>query len=103
MIKEKIKENQKKNKKYKYTILKIFKFRAYVTKIKDMVNTIKINSHDIIKDIDNLEYFEGLNLNKELMEYKLLYKYQDEITEEERNIENSEKYKNIIKYLKKIT
>ena len=68
-----------------------------------MVNTIKINSRDIIKDSDNLEYFEGLNLNKELMEDKLLYKYQDEITEEERNIENSEKYKNIIKYLKKIT
>ena len=103
IIKEKIKENQKKNKKYKYTILKIFKYRDYVTKIKDLVNTIKINSHDIIKDIDNLEYFEGLNLNKELMEDKLLYKYQDEITEEERNIENSEKYKNIIEYLKKIT
>ena len=66
-----------------------------------MVNTVKINSHDIIEDVDNLEYFEGLNLNKELMEDKSLYKYQDEITEEERNIENSEKYKNIIKYLKK--
>ena len=103
IIKEKIKENQKKNKKYKYTILKIFKYRDYVTKIKDKVDTIKIKSHDIIKDIDNLEYFEGLNLNKELMEDKLLYKYQDEITEEERSIMNSEKYKNIIKYLKKIT
>ena len=42
-----------------------------------------------------------MNLNKELMEDKLIYKYQDEITEEERNIENSEKYKNIIKHLKK--
>ena len=103
IIKEKIKENQKKNKKYKYTILKIFKYRSYVTNSKDIVNTIKINSHDIIKDVGNLEYFEGLNLNKELMEDKLLYKYQDEITEEERNIENSEKYENIIKYLKKIT
>ena len=103
IIKEKIKENQKKNKKYKYTILKIFKYISYETKIKDILDTIKINSYDLIKDIDNLEYFEGLNLNKELMEDKLSYKYQDEIDEEERNIENSENYKNIIKYLKKIT
>ena len=35
------------------------------------------------------------------MEDKLLYKYQNEITEEEKNIENSENYKNIIKYFKK--
>ena len=101
IIKEKILKNQKKNKKYKYTILKIFKYRTYETKSKDILNTIKINSYDLIKDIDNLEYFEGLNLNKELMEDKSLFKYQDEITEEEKNIENSENYKNSIKYLKK--
>ena len=101
VINEKIKINQKKNKKYKYTILKIFKYIAYINNSEDVVNTIKISSHDIIKDIDNLEYFEGMNLNKELKEDKLLYKYQNEIIEEERKIKNSEKYKNIIKYLKK--
>ena len=100
-FKEKTLKNQKKNKKYKYTILKIFKYRTYETKSKDISNTIKINSYDLIKDFDNLEYFEGLNLNKELMEDELLYKYQHEITEEERNTENNENYKNTIKYLKK--
>ena len=43
-----------------------------------------------------------MNLNNELKEDKLLYKYQNEIIEEKRKIKNSEKYKNIIKYLKKI-
>ena len=61
IIKEKINENQKKNKKYKYTILKIFEYRTYEKKSKEILITIKINSHDLIKDIDNLEYFEGLN------------------------------------------
>ena len=83
--------------------MKIFKFRSYESKDKDVLTTIKTNSHGLIKDIDNLEYFIGLRLNKELIEDKSLFKYQDEITEEERNIENSENYKNTIKYLKKIT
>ena len=83
---EVIKKKIKKNKKYKYTILKIFKYIAYINNSEDVVNSIKINSHDIIKNIDNIEYFEGKNLNKELKEDKLLYKYQDEIIEEERKI-----------------
>ena len=101
IIKEKIKENQKDNKKYKCTILKIRKYIDTTTYNKSPLQTIKITSYDIIKDINNLEYFEGLNLNKELNEDRLLFKYENEITKEENDIENSENYKKIIKYLKK--
>ena len=69
MIKEEIKKNQKENKKYKYTILKIFKYKSYETKSKDTLNIIKINSYDIIRNINNLEYFEGLNLNLSIIIY----------------------------------
>ena len=65
------------------------------------LETIKIISHDIIKDINNLEYFDGLTLNKEISEDKLLLKYENEITEEDNEIRNSENYKKIIKYLEK--
>ena len=65
------------------------------------LETIKIISHDIIKDINNLEYFDGLTLNKEINEDKLLLKYENEITEEDNEIRNSENYKKIIKYLEK--
>ena len=65
------------------------------------LETIKIISHDIIKDINDLEYFDGLTLNKEINEDKLLLKYENEITEEDNEIRNSENYKKIIKYLEK--
>ena len=84
--------------------MNIFKYRTYETKDKDILNTIKINSYDLIKDIDNLEYFEGLNLNTKLIEDKLLYKYQDEISEEEKNNISDKMIKNnyrvIIEHLK---
>ena len=54
-----------------------------VTHGKSPLETIKITSYDKINDTDNLEYFEGLNLNKELNEDKLLLKYENEITEED--------------------
>ena len=40
-------------------------------------------------------------MNKNLNEDKLLSKYENEITEEDNNIKNSENYKKIIKYLRK--
>ena len=64
IVKENIKKNQKENKKYKYTILKIHKYRNIETHGKSPQETMKITSYDIINDIDNLEYFEGLILNK---------------------------------------
>ena len=72
IIKEKIKENKNtnKNKKYKYIILKMHKYRNIETHGKTPSETIKIISYDIINDMDNIKYFEGLNLNKELNEDK---------------------------------
>ena len=64
------------------------------------LETIKIISHDIIKDINNLEYVDGLTLNKEINEDKLLLKYDNEITEKGNKIRNSDSYKKIIEYLK---
>ena len=58
------------------------------------LETIKIISHDIIKDINNLEYFDDLTLNKEINEDKLLLKYENVITEEDNKIRNSDNYKN---------
>ena len=98
IIIEKIKENLKK---YKYTILKIHKHKDTTVHNTSVLETIKIISHNIIKDINNLEYFNGLHLNKEINEDKLLLKYENEITEEDNKIKNSKNYKKIIKYLKK--
>ena len=53
------------------------------------LETIKIISHDIRKDINNLEYFDSLTLNKEINDDKLLLKYENEITEEDNKIRNS--------------
>ena len=93
IIIEKIKENQKENKNYKYTILEILK----ICKIKDdlrdgeiggnyFFQTTKITSYNIIKDINNLEYFEGLELNDNLIDDEILQKYGNEITEKYNNI-----------------
>ena len=94
-------KKSKKIKKYKYIILKIHKYKETTTHNNASLETIKIISHDIIKDINNLEYFDGLSLNKEINENKLLLKYENEITEEDNKIRNSENYKKIIKYLEK--
>ena len=105
IIIEKIKENQKENKNYKYTILKICKIKDDLRdgEIRDryLFQTTKITSYNIIKDIYNLEYFEGLELNDNLIEDKILQKYENEITEKYNNIKNTERYKETIKYLKR--
>ena len=79
-----------KKSKYKYIILKIHKHKETTTHNMVSLETIKIISHDIIKDINNLQYFDGLTLNKEISEDKLLLKYENEITEEGNEIRNSE-------------
>ena len=95
-MKEKVNENQKENKKYEYTILKIHKYINTANFNKPPLETIKITSYNIIKDIDNIEYFDGLKLNRELNEDKLLLRYENEVTEEENNIRNKENYKKTI-------
>ena len=105
IIIEKIKENQKENKNYKNTILEICKIKDDLRdgEIGDRhsFQTTKITSYNIIKDINNLEYFEGLELNDNLIEDKILQRYENEITEKYNNIKNTERYKETIKYLKR--
>ena len=105
MIIEEIKENQKENKNDKNTILIIYKIKDDLRDgeigDKHSFQTTKITSYNIIKDINNLEYFEGLELNDNLIEDKILQKYENEITEKYNNIKNTERYKETIKYLKR--
>ena len=82
-------------------ILKIHKHKETKTHNMASLETIKIISHDIMKDMNNLEYFDGLTLNKEINEDKLLSKYENEMTEEDNKVRNSDNYRKIMKYLKK--
>ena len=50
--------------------------------------------------IDNLEYLDGIDLNKHSPEDKILLKYENEINDNENPIERSDDYKKVIKYLK---
>ena len=100
IMKMKINENKKKNKKYKYTILKIYKEYVYSFIKNNTIKTAKIVSHDIMNSIDNLEYLDEIELNKHSSEDKKLLKYENEIKDNENPIERSDDYKKVIKYLK---
>ena len=89
-----------KNKKYKYTILKIYKEYVYSFIKNNTIKTAKIVSHDVMNSIDNLEYLDGIDLNKHSSEDKKLLKYENEIKDNENPIERSDDYKKVIKYLK---
>ena len=88
------------NKKYKYTILKIYIEYVYSFIKNTTIKTAKIVSHDIMNSIDNLEYLDGIDLSKYLPEDKILLKYENEIKDNENPIERSDNYKKVIKYLK---
>ena len=100
IMKMKINENKNKNKKYKYTILKIYKEYVYSFIKNNTIKTAKIASHNIMNSIDNLEYLDGIDLNKHSSEDKKLLKYENEIKDNENLIERSDDYKKVIKYLK---
>ena len=87
----KINENKKKNKKYKYAILKIYKEHVYSFIKNNEIKTAKIVSHDIMNSIDNLEYLDGIDLNKHSPEDKILLKYENKIKDNENHIERSKK------------
>ena len=53
-----------------------------------------------MNSIDNLEYLDGIDLNKHLPEDKILLKYKNKIKDNENPIERSDNYKKAIKYLK---
>ena len=101
IMKEKMNENKKENKKYKIVILKIYSESCKIKYSIDEIITVKIISHDIMKNIDNLEYLESENLNKQSPEDKLLFKYgkEIEIDDYEKFIETND-YKIVTKYLK---
>ena len=100
IMKMKINENKKKKEKYKYIILKIYKEYIYSFIKNNEIKTTKIVSHDIMNSIDNLEYLDGIDLNKHSSEDKILLKYENEIKDNENPIERSDEYKKVIKYLK---
>ena len=64
------------------------------------IESAKIVSHHIMNSIDNLEYLDGIDLDRYLTEDKLLSKYENEIKDNENPIERSNDYKKVIKYLK---
>ena len=99
VMKRKINEKKKKNKNYKYSILKIYKEFDDIL-MSDEIKSVKIISHDIMNSIDNLEYLDGIDLNRYLTDDKLLLKYKNEIRNNENPIERSDDYKKVIKYLK---
>ena len=96
----KMKINENKNNKYKYTILKIYKEYVYSFIKNNTIKTAKIISHDIMNSIDNLKYLDGIDLNKHSPEDKILLKYENEIKDNENPIERSDDHKKVIKYLK---
>ena len=53
-----------------------------------------------MNSIDNLEYLDGIDLNKHSPEDRILLKYENEIKDNENPIERSDNYKKVIKYLK---
>ena len=101
IMREKVNENKKENKKYKIIILKIY---SETPKIKYSINEIrivKIVSYDIMKSIDNLEYLESELLSKQSHEDKLLFRYKKEIEiDDYENFIKSNDYKKVTKYLK---
>ena len=64
-------------------------------------STVKINSHDIIKSIDNLEYLEHNNLDLRLPEDKSFLKYENDVVIKDYDefIKRSD-YTKAIRYLK---
>ena len=98
-MKEKVKENTKKNKKYKTIILKIYNNQGISRNTMDNKVTEKIITHDVIKSIDNLEDLRITEL--ELPEDKPLLKYtRDKVIENYDEYIKSEKYKKTVRYLK---
>ena len=65
-----------------------------------IMKTAKIVSHDIMNSIDNLEYLDGIDLNKYSSEDKKILEYENEIKDNENPIERSDDYKKVFKYLK---
>ena len=99
IMKEKVNENTKKNKKYKTIILKIYTKHADLRNIMENIITAKIKTHDVIKSIDNLEYLEHTKLN--LPEGKPFLKYaRDTVIKNYDKYIKSEKYKIKARYLK---
>ena len=81
-------------------ILKLYKEYIYSFIKNNEIKTAKIVSHDIMNSIDNLEYLDGIHLNKHSSEDKILLKYENEIKDNENPIERSDEYRKVIKYLK---
>ena len=100
IMKEKIKENTNKNKKYKTIILKIDNMdNNNIIDFMSNVKITKIKTNDVIKSIDNLEYLDPDKFNYD--EYQLYSKYAKEtIIDNYDEYVNSKKYKKTVKYLK---
>ena len=99
IMKEKVNENAKKNKKYKRIILKIYTKHSDLRNIMENIITAKVKTHDVIKSIDNLEYLELTKLN--LPEDKSFLKYaRDTVIKNYDEYIKSEKYKKTVRYLK---
>ena len=99
-MKEKIKENTNKNKKYKTIILKIDNMdNNNIIDFMSNVKITKIKTNDVIKSIDNLEYLDSDKFNYD--EYQLYSKNAKEtIIDNYDEYVNSKKYKKTVKYLK---
>ena len=99
-MKEKVNENKKENKKYKITILKIYSEHPNIQYSINEIRTVKIVSYDIMKSIDNLEYLESKQLNKQSPE-ESFFKYEKEIEiDDYENFIKSDDYKKVTKFLK---
>ena len=101
LMKKRVNENKKENKKYKTTILKIYSESPNIKYSIQEVKTVKITSHDIMNSIDSLEYLENEHLDLRSPEDKLLFKYGIDLVIEdyEKFIKRSD-YKKVTKYLK---
>ena len=101
MMKEKVNENSKENKKYKTTVLKIYTKCGNSRNTMENISTVKITTHDdIIRSIDNLEYLENTKLN--LPEDEEFLKYgRDVVIKNYDEFIKGDDYKKAIKYFKR--